>query len=173
MRHLLLKIISSCLILIVFLSLAGCVPKHQMNIFPTSTKGTNFSDLRLVPTPEYILLVKPIGKLKVNDYDLSRQSLNPQERGLVVGFRPMVNETLRVTTTLETIVARVSMNVDGTKLPNQTLIVGDVSLLPGYGPFVFSWAPVLSPGIHEAKFQFANDSGKGLEYSWKFEITEK
>lgn len=174
MKPLIQKILQCCLISVVFLNLASCaLLANDVGITSTRLTKTPFPNFTPAPTPEYIFLVMPIGSLSSSDYNKSERSFTADKRGIVVGFRIHTKALSLEVSSLESLLPRVAMYVDGVELSNQSLIVADASLHPGMGPFAFSWFPALQPGVHEAKFQITNDSGDVMEYSWLFNITEK
>jgi hypothetical protein len=140
---------------------------------PTLTE-TPFPNFTPAPTPENIFAVRPMGSISSSDYHKSEHSVTMDERGVAVGFRLHTKGFSLEASSLQSLLSRVAMYVDGIKLSNQSLMVTDASLPHVMGPFVFSWLPDLLPGVHEAKFQVTNDSGDVvMEYSWLFNITEK
>lgn len=120
------------------------------------------------PTPEYLVLFAPI-TISQREYNLSISSSLTMVRGIAISFWANKMDLSGENCNWEVISQRVSLYVDGKKMSNDTLIGGADGEL-GCGLFRASWAPVLTVGCYEAKFQLVTDLDKVLEYAWSFVI---
>ncbi len=125
----------------------------------------------LEPTPQYFLNIVPTGVISQHDYDESRSSNFWIFRGIAVGIFTKRMNLAESNMEWEIIKDRSNLFIDGEPVSNETLVGGQDGEKGG-GLFRLSWAPILTTGIHDAKFQFITDGGDILEYNWQFIIEE-
>ena len=159
-----------CTILLIVFSMTNCSTSVEGTspIPPISTDDSIISPSP-PPFPDYLILVRPTGRLNVADYDKSRKSTQVDGRGVVVGVIATRKELSSDNRELQVLLSKIAIFLDSRKLPNQTAIVAD-GLMP-FGPFFLSWSPNLLPGVHEARLEFTTNSGKVMNYLWNFVIT--
>jgi hypothetical protein len=164
----------------VFVCLSGCSPilpreaqnkptKSQTPLPPLKSPDINI--LTPQPTPIYIITHHPNQTFSKKLYDQfltlkePSRGINLQLKGNKLGLR-------EENVSAYDIAERATLIVDGIKISNDSLVLGD-GLVEGYGPYFLSWAPQLAPGLHEATFRLLNDSGETLEFTWQFILTEE
>ena len=164
-------LVAKCMFALAIIGLVSCsVTANDSNpIHPIST-DISLANLATPVMPDYLIYVKPTGRLTIADYDQSKESTRANIRGIVIGVRTEKGVSAE-NRNISGLLDRITIYVDGNKLPNSSVIVAD-ELMP-FGPFIISWSPNLLPGLHQAKIQFTTDSGEPKEYTWEFVITEK
>jgi hypothetical protein len=124
------------------------------------------------PTPEFLFDISPTGMMDQNSYNKSRFTKMVLARGIAVSIWTKRMGVAEENRKWEVIKQRVTLYIDGKKVPDETLL-GGADGEKGGGLFRISWAPSLEPGLHTARFVFVNDSGQALEYTWQFTIIEE
>jgi hypothetical protein len=140
-------------------------------ILPTSATTHSITLPTLPPKPPYLLSIHPEGRKTKELYDKSLSSNFLMERGIVVkildrGDLGIADELREIGSKSQ----RVALFIDSQQVDQRLFTFAD-GLMPE-GPFWLSWAPMLEPGLHEARFQIISHLEEVLEYLWQFIIEE-
>ncbi len=123
------------------------------------------------PLPDFLKFAGPTGAISKNGYERSRSQMDVGHRGIVLVLVWDEDSGIDRNDAVAGILSRLSLIVENQRMPNLTVLAAD-GLVPDYGPFLYSWAPVLGVGTHSVKVRYINSSGQTEGYAWSFVITE-
>lgn len=157
------------LLLLFALFATGC------SVSPTVAAITSSDGVQMV-RPQHILAVWPGEGQSASRAEIDAQRAWPGSLCIEVDARPIVRSGERLY--LSEMVERITLAVDGTAVPlalaqevstlNKVTIAGQESAYSG--PFTFCWDAHLTPGPHQARFQYAPPTGPPLQYAWSFTV---
>lgn len=175
-------------VLAVMLVLAGCHAGRTSAPCPDYGAETPIDGL-----PDYLSKVWPYPDAEVTS-QCYKEAIAPQERyrdieGRGVGVRMIVARIDTFLTGNDPVEdGRFDLYIDDELVSKKSLIVYDPLLRLEYvNPddpyggvtetskstgYSLSWAPELSPGLHEVKIEITRDNGELLTYEWSFTITD-
>lgn len=120
--------------------------------------------------PDFIEFYGPFPVENIADF--SRKEGLPHSRGVRVTMTPKWMDFTPETCDADKLFSRVELYLDGTAVPNDSMVIAVAS--DGYDcrffEFTFSWAPDLQAGQHEAEFRIKDDSDHVWRYSWQFSL---
>lgn len=160
-----------CLIILFLVSCSSQITETGILSSAPTLPASPTITLRPAPKPAYIMDKTPRSVIKFEAYVQSLNSEGYLFRGIVVSIWGTKLGITEGDCNWETIQPRVALYINKTRVADDTLI-GWRDGEPQGCLFRMSWAPELSPGLHEATFQFITDSGDVLEYSWQFVLEE-
>jgi len=136
----------------------------------TDTENKDRRGATFAPTPDFLMMVAPTS-ITQEDYNKSLRSTFTMARGIVVQVKGDKIGLALENRNVEIVRQRASLLIDGQQISQDTLEIADGIEGVG-GPYYLSWTPELTPGIHDAKFQFLTDAGEILEYGWQITIEQ-
>jgi hypothetical protein len=164
---------SAWVIFLVIFFTASCAVDNSngnpfaLSVTPTATLPSSIPDNPRLP--DFLDYVYPNYIECKTDYDKTLDDITSRGIGVTL-WTDEIGTTPEGRRIYQSLIDRIALFIDEKEISQERMQIGDG--LMDAGPYYLHWDIELSPGLHHARFEYANDLNVIQRYVWQFIITE-